>query len=364
MTQIESFIRDHIREMPAYQPVVPREVLAHELGRPISDLIKLDANENPFGPLPAVFDELGRLANLHLYPDPEARKLRHALAQYHQIPEERIVAGAGADELIDLILRILIDPGDRVINCPPTFGMYAFDGRLNQAQIINIPRNDDFSLDLSALEDSVRAAAPKVIFLANPNNPDGGLIPSCQVERILDLPCLVVIDEAYIEFSRSENSALQFASQKPNVVVLRTFSKWAGLAGLRIGYGVFPPPLAAALMKSKQPYNISVTAEHAAMVTLEHREEADRNLEIIRLQRERLNLELSKIPWLEPYPSEANFIFCKVNGFPASEINNRLREEGILIRYFNAPGLDDHIRISIGTPTQMDALIRALKGIE
>ena len=140
MTGALKFIRDHIRSLPPYQPIYPPEVLADQLGLSAEDLIKLDANENPFGVLPEIKSRLAGLENVHIYPDPEARKLRSLLARYHQIGEESLVIGAGANELIDLIMRVVISPGDCLINCPPTFGMYSFDGKLNQARIENVQR--------------------------------------------------------------------------------------------------------------------------------------------------------------------------------------------------------------------------------
>lgn len=147
--EIESYIRLHVRAMPAYEPILPYAVLSTELGIPVDQLIKLDANENPYGPLPEVQKALCDLSNLHIYPDPESRRIRSMLGDFHGIPDNSIVIGAGADELIDMIMRLVIDPGDCLLNCPPTFGMYAFDGDLNRATLINVPRKADFSLRIS-----------------------------------------------------------------------------------------------------------------------------------------------------------------------------------------------------------------------
>ena len=285
------------------------------------------------------------------------------LADYHQIPAERIVIGAGADELIDLILRLVLEPGDGLINCPPTFGIYAFDGALNQANLITVPRRQDFSIDLEAIQQAVAADQPKVLFLANPNNPDGGTIATEIFEQLVDLPLLLVMDEAYIEFSDPGCSVLEKVQVNDNLIVLRTFSKWAGLAGLRIGYGVFPSDFVPMLMKAKQPYNVSVAAEQAAVATMNNLSSSQANITRIITQRQRLYTVLEEIAWLRPYPSQANFVLCKVSGIPAVEVKQRLREQGILIRYFNATRLSDHIRISVGTQEQIEILITALKGL-
>lgn len=360
---IESYIREHIKAMPAYEPILPYDVLSEELGILVKKLIKLDANENPYGPLQEVQDGLGQISNLHIYPDPESRQIREMLADYHAIPQESIVMGAGADELIDLIMRLVIDPGDRLLNCPPTFGMYAFDGDLNQAAVVDIPRRADFSLDLPKLQAAVREHAPRLIFLANPNNPDGGLIASQQIEALLDLPLLVVLDEAYVNFSLETNPWITEVEKHRNLIILRTFSKWAGLAGLRIGYGVFPPEFVSMLMKAKQPYNVSIAAEVAACISMQNIQKIENRTALITAERERLFASLSAIPWLNPYPSQANFILCQVAGVSAAEVKAQLREQGILIRYFDKPGLADHIRISVGKPEQTDRLLLALKDI-
>lgn len=273
------------------------------------------------------------------------------------------MASAGADELIDLIMRLFLEPNDAIVNCPPTFGMYGFDAEVNGAHVITVSRNADFSLDLDAIQDVVRAHHPKLLFLASPNNPDGGLLPAEALERLLALPLVVVLDEAYVEFAPPGSSRLRDVAMRENLIVLRTFSKWAGLAGLRIGYGVFPEAFVPMLMRAKQPYNVSVAAEQAAVVTMQNFSKADENIAQIIEHRDQLYEALEQIAWLMPYPSQANFILCRVEGVSAFDVKQRLRKQGILIRYFDKPGLSDHVRISIGTQEQTEKLITALKGI-
>jgi histidinol-phosphate aminotransferase len=364
MTSSFHFIRRHIQEMPPYQPILPYEALSTELGLPAGELVKLDGNENPYGACPGVAAALARMQNLHIYPDPECRRIRRRLAEHHHIAEESIVVSAGADELIDLILRVTVEPDEGVINCPPTFGMYAFDGLLNRAQLVNVPRKPDFSVDVEGIEQAVARQPAKVLFLANPNNPDGSMAATGQIERLLHLPLLVVVDEAYIHFSEPGASMLEQAQRYPNLVVLRTFSKWAGLAGLRIGYGVFPRELAAAMMKAKQPYNVSAAAEQAALASMDALDVLEDRCRRILDQRGKLYSELESLPWLQPYPSQANFVLYRVWGRPAGEVSQALRRRGILVRYFDKPGLQDCIRISIGTPEQMRRLVNALKEME
>ncbi len=356
----ENLIRPHIRTMPPYQPVLPFDVLSAQLGVPVSQIVKLDANENPYGPLPVVAQTLAEMPYAHIYPDPESRALRAALAAYHGIPAENLLVGAGADELIDLIMRLFLEPGDTILNCPPTFGMYTFDAHINRASAIDVPRKADFSLDLPAIEQAVRTHRPKLLFLASPNNPDGSVLPPAAVERLLALPVTLVLDEAYIEFAAPGASWLRAAAERKNLIVLRTFSKWAGLAGLRVGYGVFPAALMPHLWKIKQPYNVSVAAAAAAQVSVQHAGELEQIGRKITTERRRLFVGLQAIPWLAPYPSQANFILCRVRGRSAKALKAKLAQSGILIRYFDKPGLQDHIRISVGQPAHTNTLLEKL----
>jgi len=357
------FVRPHIQAMPPYQPILPYDVLSQELGLPPSSLVKLDANENPYGPLPEVLTSLTAEVHLHIYPDPESRQVRGLLAAYHRIAEEQIVVSAGADELIDLLMRVFLEPGDGLLNCPPTFGMYAFDAALSQAVLHTIPRRSDFSLDMAAIERTVAEVRPKLMFLANPNNPDGSLISPSDLDRLLELPLVLVLDEAYIHFAGSEQSAVARVSGRENLIVLRTFSKWGGLAGVRVGYGVFPDKLVPTLMVAKQPYNVSVVAQRAAVACLQNTAKLDLQRDEIIDRRERLLSALESIPWLQPYPSHANFILCRVMDRPAPVVKELLRRQGILVRHFDQPGLDDHLRISIGRQAEIDRLLAALKGM-
>lgn len=358
-----SILRGHIREMPPYQPIHPCDVLSEQLGIPEEELVKLDANENPYGVLPQVSEALSTLSHLHLYPDPESRFLRRDLAELHGIPPDRILTGAGADELIDLILRVTLDPGDLILNCPPTFSMYEFNTDVNNARTLNVPRRKDFSLDLAAVEAAVQEHRPKLLFLASPNNPDGGLLPRSELKKLLKLPLVVVVDEAYINFAPDGSTALNLITAHRNLIVLRTFSKWAGLAGLRVGYGFFPGWITPALWKVKQPYNVNAAAAAAARITLQHRADLGEQTGKIRAERGRLYEGLQELDWLSPYPSQANFILCRVNKRDAAEVKDALSRRGILVRYFHKPGLTDHIRISVGKTQDTIKLLQALQAI-
>ncbi len=359
-------VRPDIVEMEAYTPILPFEVLSAQLGRPPEAITKLDANENPYGPSPAVLEAIASGKWYHIYPDPESRELRAALSKNLQVPVQRIMAGMGADELIDLVLRALLAPGDKVLNCPPSFGMYPFSTAVNNGQVVNVPRQADFSLDIKAIERAVENnPAAKVLFLCSPNNPDGSVIGQAELRRLLQLPLLLVLDEAYIEFGMvdGEQSRTQWALEYENLAILRTFSKLAGLAGLRIGYGVFPIWIMPHLWKIKQPYNVNVAASLAALAALREPRWMQEKVALIVHERKRMVDELARFDFLEPYPSHSNFVLFRVLDRSAAELKQKLAAEGVLVRYFNKPGLGNCIRISTGRPEDSDRLLAAVEKI-
>ncbi len=381
-------VRPEIAEMEAYTPIVPFEVLSERLGRSPEEIVKLDANENPYGPSPKALEAIQNGRFFHIYPDPESNLLRDALSDFVKMPKARLLTGMGADELIDLVLRAVLSPDDVVINCPPSFGMYPFSTAVNSGQIVQVWRKPDFSLDVSAIETAVAAhPTAKVLFLCSPNNPDGSTISDSDLQRLLALPILVVLDEAYVDFAGTVNrqevddrksdqvdnaaplghfevnssSRIQWTLAYENLAVLRTFSKLAGLAGLRVGYGAFPEWLLPHLWKIKQPYNINVAASLAAIASLADKAWLDEKVQLLVAERERLFAELGTISYLNPFPSRSNFILCRVIGRDAQTLKRDLEKEGILVRYFNKPGLDNCIRISAGRPEETTRLITALE---
>jgi len=264
-------------------------------------------------------------------------------------------------------MRVTLAPGDTIINCPPTFGMYAFDADLNAARVINASRRADFSLDLPGICAAVEEYAPRLVFLTSPNNPDGSLIAADDLQALLRLPALFVLDEAYIEFADpaglgKDLSRISEVPGRDNLIVLRTFSKLAGLAGLRVGYGAFPTWLMPTLWKAKQPYNVNVAGSVAAIAALQDVAYLRQTVGALVGERERLMSALRELPFLQPYPSHSNFILCQVSGRDAAQLKADLANRaGIFIRYFNKPGLQDCIRISVGKPEQTDALLAALR---
>ena len=352
-------IREDVKSMEAYTPTTSLDVYADRLGFDVADLIKLDANENPFGSSPKVKEALANLSNMNIYPDPESNKLRDLLASYTGVSRDQILCGAGADELIEIILQLFIEPNDVIVNTPPTFAMYGFDTPLYYGRVVDVYRTDDFSLDVPAIEQAVIENDAKLLFLCSPNNPSGNIIEHDTLKRLLDLPTTIVLDEAYIEFA-DHDSVVSWVKDYPNLIVLRTMSKWAGLAGLRVGYGIFPLELMPHLWKIKQPYNVNLAADVAAQESLK---DADYLMGLVQQmveQRQRMEVAFAELPFLSPYPTHSNFILSKVSGPSASDLRDTLAKHGIIVRYYNKPRLHDHIRISAGTPEQVDKLLNVL----
>ena len=394
-TRFQSLLNPHLADLEEYTPIQPFEVLSQRLGIPASEIIKLDANENPYGPHPAVAEALAEYAYYHIYPDPQQSELRQALAAHLEleqrqsekplngganalpasVPVEQILPSHGTDEILDYLCRLFLGPGDAIINTPPTFGMYSFDAKLVGAEVLEVWRGEDYHIDVEGICDLVDSAeqeresiSPKLLFLTSPNNPSGNWLPDKDLLHLLELPLIVVLDEAYVEFA-VEKSRTPLVLEHDNLVIIRTFSKSAGIAGLRLGYGIFPVWLMPYLWKFKQPYNVNVAATVAGLASLRYADEMHSIVEKIRAERDRLLRELQKVPYLKPYPSSANFVLCRVDDFhcvgsgDAAALKLALEQRGILVRYYQKPGLENCIRISVGRPEQTDRLLAELHGL-
>ncbi len=357
---IEKLIRPDLASFGGYSPSTSPETLKGKVDVPVENIIKLDANENPYGCSPRVGQALAAYADYNIYPDDGQTRLRESLAGYTGVAARHIVAGGGSNQLIDLILRLFVGPGDEVINCVPTFGIYGFSTELCGGRLVAVPRDKDFNVDVSAVKAAI-GKRTRMIFLADPNSPTGTLTPREDVLRILDTGVPVCVDEAYYEFSGQTVAPL--VTQYQNLMVLRTFSKWAGLAGLRVGYGLFPPKIADYLLRIKIPYNVNVAALVAVQESLQDTDYLLGTVRKIVAERERLFRELKKFNWLKPFPSRANFILCAALRGEAGELKQKLQQRGILVRYFDQPLLRNYIRISAGKPEHTDALIKALREI-
>lgn len=357
---MEKLIRKELLSFGGYSAAASPETLEGKIGIAARDIIKLDANENPYGCAPRVNKALARYKQYNIYPDDGQEKLRKMLAGYAGVGPEHIVAGNGSNQLIDLLIRLLVDKGDEVVNCTPTFGIYSFSTKLCDGKLVEIPRDAEFNIDIGAVKKAITQKT-KIIFVTNPNNPTGNLTPKKDIVKLLDTGVPVVVDEAYYEFSRQ--TVVTLIGKYENLIVLRTFSKWAGLAGLRVGYGLFPPPITDFILRIKIPYNVNVAALVAVEESLKDVDYLMASVQRLIDERKRLFNRLQKIDWLEVYPSQANFILCRVRKMDAKELYKQLQSRGVLVRYFDQPRIKDCVRFSVGKPEHTDALIKKLHEI-
>ena len=350
--------------LPVYQPGRPIEEVARELGRPVSGIIKLASNENPLGPSPRALEAMERtLKNLHLYPDGNAFYFKKKLSEKVGIDGAHLVLGNGSNEIIEFVGHAVMGSGVEVVVSEYCFAVYPIVTKLFGASLVTVPARG-FGHDLGAMRRAVTSQT-RVVFVANPNNPTGtklGREELIQFVESMPAGVLLVLDEAYLEFMDQPVDFLPMIREgkKPNLLLLRTFSKIYGLAGLRLGYGIGHPKLVSALEKIRQPFNINSMAQAGALAALdddEHRLRTKANNEIgLRFFAEtfqRLKLEF--------VPSSANFILVKVG--EGQRVFLRLQEEGIIVRPMGGYGLGEWIRISVGTPVENERCARALEKI-
>jgi histidinol-phosphate aminotransferase len=356
---IEKYIQPHLAGFSGYTASTSPDTLKGKLKvATFANLVKINANENPYGCSPRVLKALGECDHFHVYPDDGQLELRSLLSHYTSVPAACIVAGHGSNTIIDSTVRLFVGPGDEVINSVPTFDIYRFSTQICGGTVVNINREENFAVDIEKIKAAITPKT-KLIFLATPNNPTGNVVPHEDILKLIDIGLPIVIDEAYFEFSGE--TVMPLTKKYQNLIVLRSFSKWAGLAGLRVGYGVFPAKIAPYMMAIKIPHNVSVAAEIAVRESLADFNYLQSRVKAIVVERARLFNELQKIAWLQPYPSQANFIYFSVSRGSASELHLKLQKKGILVRYFDNPLLKNGIRVTVGKPDYTDALIKAIK---
>jgi histidinol-phosphate aminotransferase len=358
-------VRPEIERLASYVGGESLDAFSARTGIPVERLIKLNSNENPYGPSPRVLAALGDYSRYHRYPDPASPALRAALAAYTGVPAEAIFLSNGSNELIQLLWRVFIGPGESVALCPPTFSLYTTVTTLCGGQVLEVPRAPDGSVDPQAIRAALRPQT-RIIMLCSPNNPTGERMPLEHITALLDTGRLVVVDEAYIEFAGLEKSAARLVPQHDNLIVLRTFSKWAGLAGLRLGYGLFPEWILPHLLKVQPPFEVNAAAHIAAQESLADLERLQQHIRLIVAERERMYTRLSALPFLHVRPSETNFLLATLTDerLQARDLRAALEANGILVRFYNLPGLERSCRISVGTPADTDALLAALATIQ
>jgi histidinol-phosphate aminotransferase len=356
---LERLIKRHILDLEPYQPGKPVEELERELG--IDDAIKLASNESAIGPSPkAIAAVREALDGVHRYPDGSSFALRQRLSAQLEVEPEQLVFGAGADEILELLAKVLLGPGDEAVFAWPSFAMYPVVVQGMGARSIRVPLDGDLVHDLPAMAAAI-GDRTRLVFVCNPNNPTGTSVGAEAFDRFAEsLPDTVVlaIDEAYREFVRRPDFPDSFAwvRRRPGTIVLRTFSKIFGLAGLRIGYGVADPELADFLQRARHPFNVSRLAEVAALAGLDDDKHTARARSVNSEGTEYLTRELESLG-IAVWPTDANFLLAQVGG----GTSERLLREGIIVRPLDAFGLPDHIRISIGLPEENERLVKTLR---
>jgi histidinol-phosphate aminotransferase len=353
-------LRGSIARVEQYRTVDPVEVVAARRGLSPDRILRLNANENPYGTPLRVQEALASFDQYHLYPDPESRTVRRLLADYTGVDAGRIVVGNGSDEIIDLLFWLFVEPGEAVLVPTPTFGMYQARAQVFGAEARIVPRRPDFSLDIEAMEAALTPEV-KLVFLASPNNPSGNLCRDRDIVRLLRHDVIVVVDEAYFEFSGRTVAPL--IGEFDNLVVLRTFSKWAGLAGLRVGYGLMPRWMAAEMWRIKQPYNVNVAAQVAVQAVFDEMPYFRSTIRRIRLERLRMYRALRKLNFVKPHESKANYLLVHVLHGTSAALQEWLEEEGIFVRRYATPDLADYVRISVGKPEDTDRLMRRMTAL-
>ena len=353
---MKNWIRPEIQALSAYHVPAP------------GAWIKLDAMENPY-PWPQDLQQqwLQSLPEVELnrYPDPAARELSTVLQKVMDVPAGyEIVLGNGSDELIQLLMMTVAEPGRTILAPEPTFVMYEMIAKFVGMEFIGVPLDQNFELDLGAMVTAIEQHQPAVIFLAYPNNPTGNLFDRAAIEKILEVAeGFVVVDEAYHVFA--EESFMGELPHYENLLVMRTVSKM-GLAGLRLGLMAGDPRWIGEINKVRLPYNINVLTQHATTFILHHAEVLEAQAAILREQREYLLEQLSVLEAIKQvYPSRANFILIRVAKGRATPLFETLRQRGILIKNLSPTGgaLSDCLRITVGTPAENQQLLVLLSGL-
>ncbi len=360
---IESFANQHVLELVAYQPGKPIEETARELGLDPHDIVKLASNENPLGPSPKAVEAVARAAaGVNIYPDGAAFRLRSAIAEFCGVEFDQTVVGTGSSEVIELMCHALLNPQAEVVAARHAFSMYPVMSQLFGSTYVEVPNKPDWTHDLNGFLDAVTDRT-RIIFITNPTNPVGTVVTQQEIDEFMDkVPehVLVCFDEAYREFSDNPPDTLKFVREGRNVIVLRTFSKAYGLAGLRVGYGVAPEHVTGMLHKARAPFNLHVLAQEAALAALADAEHVRRTVEN-NAAGMRFYEDAFREMGLEWIPSQGNFILVKVG--QGRKVFNDMLARGVIVRAQDGYGLPEWIRISIGTPAENARCLEVLREV-
>ena len=355
-------LRPNVLRMRPYVPGRPIDEVKRELG--LTDVVKLASNENPLGPSPLAQKAVADAArNMHLYPDAAAHDLRHGLAQHLGVEPNMLAFGNGSDELIHLLgLVFLGQPQDNVVVGDPSFVRYDAAAQLSDVRLTKVAVDEHWRLNLDAMAEACDAHT-RLVFVANPNNPTGTLVDHTSVTRLLDrMPpgAALVLDEAYREYAADVPGypdGLSLIAEGRPVVVMRTFSKAYGLAGLRLGYLVAAPELIDALERAREPFNVNSLAQVAALAALQDNDHLQRSKDVNKEGLARISAAAAGLG-LEVLPSYANFACVKVGD--AKAVYEALLRQGVIVRPGTGVGMPEFIRVSIGTPAEVSRFLEAL----
>lgn len=356
--------RECIMDIKPYVPGKPIEFVQKEFG--LTDVIKLASNENPVGPSPKAIQAMKDNAHkMFLYPDGNCTDLRNMVSEFLGVPQNQLIFGNGSDEIIKFLGETFINPGDEVIVADPSFSEYDFVCLLMGGILKKVPLKN-YTHDLEKMADQITDKT-KMIFICNPNNPTGTIVTSQEVEKFLaKVPdnIVVVFDEAYYEYVDNMDypQSMEYVKQgKENIIILRTFSKIHGLAGLRIGYGIAAPTMIQLLERTREPFNVNLMAQKAAMAGLQDKEHVQNSIDVNSAGKEFLYASFKKMG-LEYIPTYANFLMVDLRK-NSKEVFIELQKRGVIIRTGDIFGMDTFIRITIGTQEENERFIAALKEV-
>lgn len=364
---MQELIDPNVLDMVPYKPGKPIEELQREHN--LKRVVKLASNENPSGIPPHVAEAIKEeISNLNFYPENDSYYLRHCIADYNGIGADNVILGAGSVELISMIVRTFLLPGQTVLTSEKTFLMYKIAAveKEGKSAIVEAPMGDDYTYDLDALF-RLMDDKTKIIIIANPNNPTGTMVNKQEtMDFIAKVPedKIIVLDNAYQEYVSSPDEypdAIEEAVNRKNVIVLRTFSKIYSLSGLRVGYGVSNPEILSYLNRVKPPFNVTRLAQAAAMASLENDDFKYHSMKLNLKNKEKLYRQLQEIG-MQVIPSEANFLFF-FPGIDTPELNQRLLKEGVIIRPLHAFGVPEAMRVTVGIEEDNDFFIEKLKKV-
>lgn len=359
--KLEVPLNPFLEQLPVYQPGRPIEEVARELALPAESIIKLASNENPLGPSPKALAAMRQaVASVHLYPDGNAFYLKNRLARALAVEPANLILGNGSNEILEFVGHACLEPGTEVVVSRSCFAVYPIVTQLFGARLVTVPARN-YGHDLPAM---LHAVTPKtrIVFVANPNNPTGTLASTAEVMELVDrIPdrVLLVLDEAYLEFLSQPADLLPVirSGRKTNLLLARTFSKIHGLAGLRLGYGIAHPTLIAALEKIRQPFNINLVAQAAALAALGDQEHVART-RANNAQGLQFLQQAARARGLEFVPSAANFLLVRVG--QGQRVFEALQKLGVIVRPMGGYQLPEWVRVTVGTPAENERCIDAL----